>query len=127
MFGIEALDVVIGMIFIYLLFSLFVSIINEVLSGLLNTRGKRLYKSIQDLIGTDAVEMLYEDPKVKVLITKGNWLSRTGKEIIKLNGMRLPESIPNKVFGEVLAKIPNEKINEALDNLEDSIKSDKKS
>jgi hypothetical protein len=41
--------------------------------------------------------------------------------------MRLPESIPNKVFGEVLAKIPNEKINEALDNLEDSIKSDKKS
>lgn len=126
MFGIEALDVVIGMIFIYLLFSLFVSIINEALSGLLNTRGKRLYNSIEDLIGKDAVEMLYEDPRVKVLIAKGNWLSRTGKEIKKLNGMRLPESIPNKVFGEVLAKIPNDKINEALDNLDDSIKSDKK-
>ena len=67
--------------------------------------------------------MLYEDPRVKVLIAKGNWFSRTGKEIKKL---RLPESIPNKVFGEVLAKIPNDKINEALDNLDDSIKSDKK-
>lgn len=125
MFGIEALDVVIGMIFIYLLFSLFVTIVNETLSSLINVRGERLFESIKELIGEDGIEELYNHPKIKVLTSKGNLLSKTKKNIESLKGKRLPEHIPHDIFGDLLSKIPNTKINGTLDELEDSIKSSK--
>ena len=48
MFGIQALDVVIGMIFIYLLFSLFVTILNEMLGSLINVNSTSIFQTLKD-------------------------------------------------------------------------------
>ncbi len=64
MFGIEALDIVIGLIFIYLLFSLFVSIVNEMLSSILQVRGKELKFSIERMIGLKLRNILYDNSRI---------------------------------------------------------------
>ncbi|MTI86343.1 MAG: hypothetical protein FH748_00085 [Balneolaceae bacterium] len=64
MFGIETLDVVIGLIFIYLLFSLLVSILNELLSQLLNVRAKELRFAIEKMIGYELRKILYQNRKI---------------------------------------------------------------
>ncbi len=65
MFGIEALDVVIGMIFIYLLFSLFVTIVNEMLNSMRQIRGKELSFAIEQLVGEEAKASIYTDYRIK--------------------------------------------------------------
>ncbi|MDX1638642.1 MAG: hypothetical protein R3281_11780, partial [Balneolaceae bacterium] len=64
MFGIEALDVVISLIFIYLLFSLFVSIVNEFLSQFFKIRGKELRFSIERMVGYRLRKKIYEHPRI---------------------------------------------------------------
>lgn len=64
MFGIQALEVVIGLIFVFLLFSLFVSIVNEILSQFLKVRGKELRFSIERMIGKALRDQFYKSPKI---------------------------------------------------------------
>ena len=50
MFGSSILEVVIGVIFIYLLLSLISSAINEFISSLVNKRGENLFEGIKNLL-----------------------------------------------------------------------------
>jgi hypothetical protein len=71
MFGSTILDVAIGIIFIYLLVSLVVSAINELIAGLLKSRAKNLSKGIQALLQDRSqsgwVARLYEHPLIESL------------------------------------------------------------
>lgn len=53
MFGLEMLDVVIGLVFFYLLLSLLASAIQEFIAGLLKLRSKTLIKSIEEMLKTE--------------------------------------------------------------------------
>ncbi len=121
MFGIEALDVVIGMIFIYLLFSLFVSIINEVIGHLFNSRGSKLYDSILELIGKEATQELFKDHRIKVLSKNSKTILNSASEISKLK-KAWPEHIPASLFGEIIAEIDNSMIGGIIGDLKDEIK-----
>ncbi len=77
MFNIEAFDVVIGLIFIYLLFSLFVSIINEMLSSLFQTRGKELKFSIERMVGQTIKDILYGNSEEHKNLYKNSKLDKT--------------------------------------------------
>lgn len=50
MFGLEMLDVALGLVFTYLLLSLICTAANELLAGLLNLRGKKLFAGIENLL-----------------------------------------------------------------------------
>lgn len=114
MFGIEALDVVIGMIFIYLLFSLFVTIVNELLTSYLNVRGRELAKVISSIIdpeGTDSTSLkdFYKSDQIKLLIEKANpiliafnWLRFPfgGSKLKDVNKYRLPDSITAEKYAK---------------------------
>jgi len=71
MFGSTILDVAIGIIFIYLLVSLVISAINELIAGLLKSRAKNLSKGIQELLQDRSengwVARLYQHPLIKGL------------------------------------------------------------
>jgi hypothetical protein len=71
MFGSTILDVAIGIVFIYLLVSLVVSAINELIAALLKSRAKNLVKGIQALLQdpsqTGWVARLYEHPLIESL------------------------------------------------------------
>ena len=65
MMGIEALEIVIGLIFIYLLFSLFLSIISEMLSSIFQIRGKELSFAIEQMLTRGIKNEIYEHERVK--------------------------------------------------------------
>jgi hypothetical protein len=73
MFGSTILDVAIAIVFIYLLISLVVSAINELIAALLKSRAKNLVKGIQALLQdrsqTGWVARLYEHPLIESLST----------------------------------------------------------
>ncbi|MDQ3801671.1 MAG: hypothetical protein M3384_19785 [Acidobacteriota bacterium] len=68
MFGSEILDVVIGMIFIFLLLSLVCTAINEMIEAVLNKRAKFLEAGIKELLndrsGTGLVAAIYNHPLI---------------------------------------------------------------
>lgn len=60
MFGSSMLDIAIGIIFVFLLLSIFATSINEVIQSLLRARGKLLLRGIQSLLDDSADDGLLE-------------------------------------------------------------------
>jgi large-conductance mechanosensitive channel len=50
MFGSNVLDVAIGLVFVYLMVSLICTVVNEIISSLLNKRGKNLFLGVKNLL-----------------------------------------------------------------------------
>lgn len=109
MFGIEALDVVIGMIFIYLLFSLFVTIVNEGINSFLQIRAKELRFVITKMLGK-SVTKLYEDKRLSSLSTRSPFLI---SPFYGAHKRVLPSEIPTKLFIDIILKEIKKLLNEA--------------
>ena len=69
MFGSDILDVAVGLVFVYLLASLIVSTVTELLSGWLGWRANKLLDGVRNLINSpgaeDWAQKLYEHPLIK--------------------------------------------------------------
>lgn len=123
MFGLEILDVVIGLMFVYLLLSLLATALNEYVSALMNLRGKELARGLgrllDDLDEKDALkkafdgvgpsvtgaaatltERFYNHRLVRPLATRRGWAFRAfSKE------PRLPSYIPARTFAMALLDV----------------------
>ena len=65
MFGSAMLDIAIGVVFVFLLLSVFATTINELIFSLLSMRGKELLRGIQTLLNdNDLVKKVYEHGQV---------------------------------------------------------------
>jgi len=76
MTGIIALDVVIGLVFIYLLYSLFATVIMEILNTFLGLRARNLRYALRRMLMDE--ENL---PKVKEYVEKSSWMSKAKNEV----------------------------------------------
>jgi hypothetical protein len=121
MFGLEILDVVIGLMFVYLLLSLLATAINEYISAVMNRRGKELARGIgrllEDLEAPDALrhafkglapgmtpqtltEQFYSHPLIRPLAT------RRGRLFGLIHSVpRLPSYIPARTFALALLDV----------------------
>ncbi|HEX8693619.1 MAG TPA: hypothetical protein VF746_14445 [Longimicrobium sp.] len=122
MFGLEFLEIVIGLMFVYLLLSLLATALNEYVAALLNLRGKELARGLgrllDDIDDDDAVkkaldgigagagaaaatltEQFYNHRLIRPLATRRGWLFR-GK-----NTPRLPSYIPARTFAMALLDV----------------------
>jgi len=99
MFGLEMLDLAIGIIFIFLLLSLICSALNELLEAWLKNRAANLEKGIRELLsdpdGTAMAEKLYNHPLVFALF-RGKYAPGSKK---------LPSYIPSRNFALALMDI----------------------
>ena len=102
MFNSTAIEVVIGLVFIYILYSLLVTIITELFSSLTNQRGKILKKGIKRMLDDDDGKPLFSDkfidsPEIKYMSNKF------------MNKNRLPSYISpakfSKTFVNVMKKL----------------------
>lgn len=107
MLGIDALDIVIGLLFVYLLFSLFVTILNEIISSLFQIRGKELQFVIDVMITQPLRENFYSHPRIKAYSKRS--LLRRLKNPLPDNKKKprpdkeiLPSSISPKDFAQIL-------------------------
>lgn len=123
MFGLEILDVVIGLMLVYLLLSLLATAINEYISAVMNLRGKELARGLgrllDDLDEKDALkkafdgvgdkatattakltEQFYNHPLIRQLATRRGLLFRRFSE-----EPRLPSYIPARTFAQALLDV----------------------
>src|SRR5436305_310819 len=82
MLGLDALDVAIGLVFVYLMVSFVCSAGVELVEMLMKQRGKHLYQGIVSLLKSDGAKELYKHPLVQSLST----------------GTSLPSYIPPRNF-----------------------------
>ena len=131
MFGIEILDVVIGLMLVYLLLSLLATALNEYVAAVLNLRGRELARGLGRLLddldekdaidqavnglssravaaGTRLTEQFYSHPLIRPLATREGVLMRLWP-IRKLRGdrPRLPSYIPARTFSMALLDLLN--------------------
>ena len=101
MSGFELLDVVIGMIFIYLLLSLLCSAMNEMIENFMKNRARDLEKGLRELLndssGSGLVQQLYDHGLISGLY-KGDYDPKGSKK-------NLPSYIPSRSFAVALMDI----------------------
>jgi hypothetical protein len=117
MFGLEILDIVIGLTFVYLLLSLVATAINEYIASKLNQRGKELAKGLarllDDIDGNDAVERALEGVSASARKTGGKLVTefyshrliRPLATSTKGGKLHLPSYIPARSFALALLDI----------------------
>lgn len=95
MFGSGILDTVIGLVFIFLLVSMFVTIINEIIASVFKSRAKWLRRGIDRLIGSAWMKQVYEHPLIKGKASRDDsWFRDPG-----------PSYIPSRSFANVLMSV----------------------
>ncbi|ERT05285.1 hypothetical protein M595_4784 [Lyngbya aestuarii BL J] len=90
----SVLNIALGLFFVYLLLSLLVSDLQELLSTLFwDSRAKSLYSSIHSIVGEKMAESLYDHPLIKSL---KDYKSEQGKNFVG------PSYIPKNIFAFAL-------------------------
>jgi hypothetical protein len=102
MFGSGILDTVIGLIFVFLLVSMFVTITNEIIAAALSSRAKWLRLGIERMIGAAWMRKVYDHPLIAGTARKDNTLL----------GDPGPSYIPSRSFANVLMSLLHENAGE---------------
>ena len=108
-----ALDVAVGLVFMYLLLALLVSTLQELIAGLFSLRAKQLYTAIEGMLidasaaakdaeGSPLVQALYKNPLVTNLAQRQFTMAST-KALSMGDG--LPSYIPSKTFALALLSV----------------------
>lgn len=95
MWGSGILDTVIGLIFVFLLVSLMVTIINEMIAASFMSRAKWLRRGVERLIGSEWMQKVYDHPLI----------AGTGRKRTILGTNPGPSYIPSRSFANVLMSI----------------------
>jgi hypothetical protein len=108
-FGSQILEVAIGLIFVYLVLSLFCSALREGLEGFMNTRAAFLERGIRELLGdpdgTALAGAVYNHPQVYGLFRGEYKPSLIKKNGLMPPGSKLPSYIPARNFALALLDI----------------------
>ena len=92
--GLSALDVLVGLFFLYFLLSIVCSSLQEFIAQLLNLRAQTLEEGVRNLVGDETLtERFFRHPRLKSLSKPRGWIRRAG---------RGPSYIPSRVFAVTL-------------------------
>ncbi|MEQ9437585.1 MAG: hypothetical protein RIG62_01010 [Cyclobacteriaceae bacterium] len=111
MFGIEILEIVIGLIFVFLLLSLLATTLNEIIMQWLYSRGKNLHIALQTMLDDESdvlCEKFFEHPLIQKLKKQGT--------------KGFPPYISNRYFSKVLTELLCQGEHATLDEIEAGIK-----
>ncbi len=109
MFGIVILEVVLGLIFIYLLLSLLATTINELVMRVIYSRGKNLHKALRTMLD-DEQDVLCKKFFAHPLIQK-----------LKKNKSDFPSYISHEYFSTVLIELLYKEENSTLQHVREAI------
>ena len=92
--GLAALDVLVGLFFLYFILSIVCSSVQEFIAQILNLRAKTLEDGVRNLVGDEALtERFFRHPRLKALSKPRGGIRRAG---------RGPSYIPSRVFAITL-------------------------
>jgi hypothetical protein len=99
MFGSEIIDTAIGLVFVFLLVSVLVTVVNEMIAAMLLSRAKWLEYGIARLIGSTWADQLYAHPLIEGGFAAGKIHAITDKLPLRGSG---PSYLPSRAFADVL-------------------------
>src|SRR5262249_46800655 len=109
MFNSAVLEVAIGIAFVFLLVSLMVSSLTELIASWGRWRGANLWKGLRAMLGNDVQEQLYAHPLIRTLITPHTKPPYGLQRLLALPGLRRlwpgakgPSYIPARTFAYAL-------------------------
>ncbi|OYT12309.1 MAG: hypothetical protein B6I19_09990 [Bacteroidetes bacterium 4572_114] len=115
MFNSTAIEVVIGLVFVYILYSLLVTIVTELISSLINERGRVLKKGLQRMLDDDGEAILSNEflqrPEIKYLSSKNrlpSYINAPTFSKAMINIFRKANDA-NNAFGDYMEKLKTEK------------------
>src|SRR5215212_2137097 len=92
--GLAALDVLVGLFFLYFLLSIVCSSVQEFIAQVLGLRARTLEEGVRNLIGDEALtDRFFRHPRLKALSKPRGWVRSAG---------RGPSYIPSRVFAVTL-------------------------
>jgi hypothetical protein len=95
--GLAALDVLIGLFFLYFILSIACSAVQELVAQVTNLRGRGLAMGVRNLLDDDQLtERFFRHPRLESL-SQPRWFG----------GMRLPSYVPSRVFALTLLDTPS--------------------
>lgn len=119
--GLKIIEIVLGLTFVYLLLSLLCTAINEYISGMLNKRGRELFKAVDDMLESKEVQdAFYSHPlitslspshaRIRERVSKtekwmygSRWIRRFTMWLRPtIRGQRLPSYLPARNFALAL-------------------------
>src|SRR5262245_53122408 len=106
MFGLEILEVAIGVVFVFLLMSVVASAVREGIEAMLKTRAAYLERGIRELLhdvgGNGLARQVFEHPLIYCLYQNGYTPGAAGKPALLARGRNLPSYIPSGNFAVAL-------------------------
>jgi hypothetical protein len=99
MFGLQILDIAIGLILIYLILALTCTAVNELIAGAFDRRSKNLFSGIQNLLNDPTVKVKASDGATQDLLT--SFYSHPLIKALEENG-KPPSYIPSRTFALTL-------------------------
>ena len=115
MFNSTAIEVVIGLVFIYILYSLLVTIITELIAGVLNQKGRILKKGVKRMLDDEDQELFSDEflkrPEIKYLCNKNrlpSYINASTFSKAMINVLQKANDA-GEVFGEYMKKLEEEK------------------
>lgn len=119
--GLEIIEIILGLTFVYLLLSLLCTGINEYIAGILNKRGRELFRAVDDMLGSKEVQdAFYGHPLITSLspshaeireraakLKERLWFTRWFRRLYawldpRLRSQRLPSYLPARNFALAL-------------------------
>ncbi|MBN1205568.1 MAG: hypothetical protein JXB05_11670 [Myxococcaceae bacterium] len=106
------LEAAIGLIFVYLLFSLICSALSEIVAWLLNLRARTLREGVETLLKDESLAaLLQQNPRLKAMFDKGASLGKQAQDVTGtlyahpliqgvMHGKKPPSYIPKHLFAE---------------------------
>ena len=108
MFGSQVLDVVVGLVFVYLLLSIICTAANEMIAALFSLRGRNLVEGISNLLADNQVKglagLFYDHPLIKGLYrgkTKPSYISAHTFTLAFLDGIAPAKGDVTAVMSEI--------------------------
>jgi hypothetical protein len=127
MFGSVVLDVAIGLIFVYLLISLMVTAVTEIVAALLKSRAKNLWKGVRNILDSGTartwVDQLYSHPLIESLSSPGKEQATGAGDAATKKPRYGPSYIPSRTFALSLLEIvrePRRALEQQIDEIPDT-------
>jgi hypothetical protein len=101
--GIPALDVLIGMAFLFFLLATVVAAVNEVIQTVLNARARTLTKGIKSLLNDDgAADAFFDEWRIRRLAKPPGFVRRLAQDVPFVAERRRPSYVPSRAFALTL-------------------------
>jgi hypothetical protein len=100
----DVIEIALGLIIVFVLFSLLVSAANEVLVGLMGSRSKTLWHGVERMLGSGVAKQVFDHALIRSVTPPSSW-SRSSEKVFGAGSRRGPSYLEARTFATALLDV----------------------